>query len=97
MIGIAEGLSFILLLMAMPVKYVFGYPGAVKLAGWLHGILFILYVVMLIRVQLSYQWPLKKILLAFLASLLPFGTFLLDSRLQIEEDQLLLKEVEVKK
>jgi integral membrane protein len=43
-IGIAEGVSFlVLLLIAMPLKYYFHYPLAVKIFGWMHGALFITY------------------------------------------------------
>ena len=87
--GLAEGTSFlILLLIAMPLKYMAGMPMAVKYAGWAHGILFILYIVALINVRLDYKWPFKKLLVAFIASLLPFGTFILDSRLRKEETEL---------
>ncbi|MGN6531837.1 MAG: DUF3817 domain-containing protein, partial [Ginsengibacter sp.] len=43
-IGIAEGISFLLLLgVAMPLKYLYDFPVAVKVTGWIHGLLFILY------------------------------------------------------
>ena len=36
--GITEGISFlVLLLIAMPMKYYFAIPLAVKIVGWLHG------------------------------------------------------------
>ena len=36
MIGIAEGISFLLLLLiAMPLKYFLKIPEAVKIAGWM--------------------------------------------------------------
>ena len=39
-----EGVSFLLLMgVAMPLKYFAGMPEAVKLAGWCHGVFFILY------------------------------------------------------
>ncbi|MEK6782532.1 MAG: DUF3817 domain-containing protein [Bacteroidota bacterium] len=44
-IGIAEGISFlVLLLIAMPLKHYFGFPMMVKVVGWMHGILFIAYI-----------------------------------------------------
>jgi integral membrane protein len=40
-IGFIEGVSFlILLLIAMPLKYYFDLPMAVKITGWIHGVLF---------------------------------------------------------
>ena len=45
MIGIAEGISFlVLLLIAMPLKYFLNFPQAVKYVGWLHGALFVAYI-----------------------------------------------------
>ena len=86
LIGIAEGTSFlVLLLIAMPLKYMAGMLAPVKYVGWLHGVLFILYMVALVNVRLQYKWPFGKLIIAFGASLLPLGTFLLDSKLQKEE------------
>ncbi|HXA01286.1 MAG TPA: DUF3817 domain-containing protein [Cytophagaceae bacterium] len=88
-IGIAEGISFlVLLIIAMPLKYYAGLPMAVKYTGWIHGLLFILYVVALVQVSFSRKWPLLKIVIAFIASLIPFGTIILDSRLKKEEQAL---------
>jgi len=40
--GIAEGTSFLVLIgIAMPLKYIFHQPMAVKIFGWAHGILFV--------------------------------------------------------
>jgi integral membrane protein len=88
-IGIAEGISFLVLLgIAMPLKYYAGYPMAVKYTGWIHGLLFILYVIALAQVSFFRKWPLLKIIVAFAASLIPFGTIILDARLKKEELQL---------
>lgn len=86
MAGIAEGMSFItLLFIAMPLKYFAGDPRAVLYVGWVHGLLFILYILALITVKINLEWKLKKTLIAFLASLVPFGTFILDKSLRKEE------------
>jgi integral membrane protein len=85
-IGIAEGISFlVLLIVAMPLKYYAGMPMAVKYTGWIHGLLFILYIIALAQVSFTRKWPLLKIIVAFAASLIPFGTIILDSRLKKEE------------
>ena len=86
LIGISEGISYLLLLsIAMPLKYFAGLPEAVKYTGWVHGLLFILYVIALIQVKVSLHWSLKKTAIAFIASLLPFGTFILDKQWREEE------------
>ncbi len=85
-IALLEGLSFVLLLfIAMPLKYLAGMPLGVKLVGWAHGMLFVLYLLLLSEVAVAHRWSLVRVVGAFLASLLPFGTFVLDARLRREE------------
>lgn len=85
LIALCEGISFIVLLfIAMPLKYFWDKPAAVKYVGWMHGILFVLFLYFLLRVWLKYGWPFRKVAGAFIASLLPFGTFILVKRLQKE-------------
>ena len=80
-----EGVSFLLLLgIAMPIKYGLGNPYPVKVIGMAHGVLFIAYVIFLILAAMEYDWPLKKSVIAFLASLVPFGPFIFDKRLEQE-------------
>lgn len=85
LIALLEGVSFLVLLcIAMPIKYFAGYPDVVKYTGWVHGVLFVLYMFLLLQVWKKDKWRFGKVLLAFLASLIPFGTFLLDNRLKKE-------------
>lgn len=51
------------------------------IVGLAHGALFGLYIILLIQVSVEYKWSFKKIVLAFIASLLPFGTFYAASKL----------------
>jgi integral membrane protein len=81
-IGFAEGLSFLILLgIAMPLKYFFGLPETVRVVGMAHGLLFVLYVLLVIQVKIEYGWSFKKMGLALLASVVPFGTFWADAKL----------------
>lgn len=69
-----EGLSYLfLLLVAMPLKYIAGIPEFVKYGGWLHGVLFMVYVGMLAIILFSGTWSIRKCLWAGLLSLIPFG------------------------
>lgn len=78
----AEGLSFIILLfIAMPLKYAFGFPLAVKVVGWAHGLLFMAYFVVGLRTAQEEKWSTVLIVQAGLASVVPFGPFILDRRL----------------
>lgn len=76
-IGIAEAISFLALLgIAMPLKYAANLPEAVKYTGWVHGLLFILYIFICIETAIAEKWSFKVSALAFFASLVPFGPFL---------------------
>jgi integral membrane protein len=81
-VAFLEGVSFIILLfIAMPLKYMAGKPQAVSQVGMAHGVLFVLYVFYLAQVKAELDWTWKKTALAFLASLVPFGTFWADKKL----------------
>ena len=81
-----EGVSFLILLgVAVPLKYFAAMPTAVKIPGMIHGILFILFIFALIDVKISHKWSLGKSGMAFVSALLPFGTFVLDSRVLKKE------------
>ena len=85
LIGVLEGISYLaLLLIAMPLKYFFNEPLAVKYVGWAHGVLFVLFELYLIRVWINYKWSFIKAVGAFVASLIPLGTFILDRQLKKE-------------
>lgn len=84
-ISLMEGISYLLLLgIAMPMKYLADIPMAVTVVGWIHGVLFVLYMVALAHVALTDRWPLLRVFGAFIASVLPFGPFVFDARLKRE-------------
>ena len=86
--GIIEGISFIVLLfIAMPLKYFAGMPAAVTIAGSLHGILFIAFMVLAWEVKNDLTKNIKWYAGCFLAAILPFGTFVLDQQLKKEQQQ----------
>jgi integral membrane protein len=81
-VGFLEGVSFLVLLgIAMPLKYLAGQPEAVRLVGMAHGVLFVLYVLLVIQAALEHSWTWQKTLLALVVSVLPFGTFWADKKL----------------
>ena len=84
-LGLTEGTSFLLLLgVAMPLKYLAGYPLAVRVVGWIHGALFIFYCFALFEAAVERGWPWTKNAKLFVAALLPFGPFLIDKGLRSE-------------
>lgn len=85
-IALLEGVSFVLLLfIAMPLKYWAGMPMAVRVVGMAHGVLFLLYLPSLLEVAVAHRWSRPRTVAAFGASLVPFGTFVLDARLRREQ------------
>ena len=82
-IGFLEGSSLLLLLfVAMPVKYLLGYPGLVLYIGMAHGILFLLYVFCALAVGMERRWAFFTITWkVLLASIVPFGTFYVDRKI----------------
>jgi integral membrane protein len=77
-----EAISFLLLLgIAMPLKYLAGMPMAVKVAGWIHGLLFVVFCGALLHAMVSARWSLSRAAAVFISALLPFGPFLLDKRM----------------
>ena len=82
-IGLAEGVTTLLLfLVAMPAKYLFGFPGLVPTVGMIHGVAFIGYLLAMVvclpgRGFTAWEWTRTTI-----ASLFPFGTFLNDGLLR---------------
>jgi len=77
----AEGISLLILLfIAMPLKYIWEYPQAVEVVGMIHGVLFIAYVAWAIWVYLVLKWSIKILALVIVASIIPFGTFYIESK-----------------
>ena len=84
--GIAEGISFLVLLcIAMPLKYIFHQPMAVKIFGWIHGILFVAFLFLAWEYKTDRNKSFKWLALAFLAAIIPTGTFFFDKKLKEEE------------
>ena len=77
-IAFIEGCSYLLLGFTMILKYKFALPQPNYVVGLAHGILFVLYIVLLLQVSLIHRWNIFKMFMAFLASLVPFGTFYAD-------------------
>ncbi len=84
-IAVIEGISYLILLcIAMPLKYFFNIPEAVKYFGWIHGILFLVFFVILILAFIKYRWSWMRLVLYLIASVLPVVPFILDQKLAKE-------------
>lgn len=71
----------------MPLKYIWNQPAAVKVTGWIHGVLFILFCAALLQTILVAKWPLSRAAVAFVAALLPFGPFVIDRRMVAYDEE----------
>ena len=78
LIALLEGLSYILLLIAMPIKYLLFNEKYVQVLGMPHGILFLLYVGVALLIQQKMNWNTKNMIIILIASMIPFGTFYID-------------------
>jgi integral membrane protein len=82
LVGIIEGISYLLLLgVAMPLKYMADMPQAVSIVGMAHGLLFVLFCLVLLLAWLGEHLSFRLAALAFLATLFPFGPWLIDRKL----------------
>lgn len=81
-----EGISYLVLLfIAMPMKYFFDSPLAVRYVGMAHGALFVAYILLLVLNWSDRKWSFGKVVLFFLASLVPFGTFWVEKKISEEQ------------
>ena len=79
-IAFLEGVSYLLLLIAVPIKYFMNNEYYVKLLGMPHGILFICYIILGVFFSFKEKWETKTILFILSASIIPFGTFYIDRK-----------------
>ena len=83
LIAFIEGVSYLILLfIAMPLKYYYGYDQAVKIVGMTHGVLFVFFVFLLGTTTEKYRFSFGFNTVLFVASLVPFGTFYTDRKLK---------------
>ena len=62
----------------MPLKYLADAPQMVSWTGWVHGVLFVIYCLVLLQVMIK-SWNIWTASIPFIAALVPFGPFFIDS------------------
>ena len=83
LIAFLEGLSYVLLLfIAVPIKYVYNDAQYVKMLGMPHGLLFIVYILLTVVLLFKNNWIKKNYFYVIVASVIPFGTFVVDFKLK---------------
>ena len=81
-IAFLEGLSYVLLLfIAVPIKYLKNDPSYVKMLGMPHGLLFMGYIALAIVLRTDNQWIKNNFFMVLMASVIPFGTFVVEKKL----------------
>jgi len=86
LISITEGISMLVLVfIAMPLKYIFDLPDMVTYVGWIHGVLFVTYILVMFPTSRKLRWHFRTALFGLIAAILPFGPFLFDRKLRKQE------------
>jgi integral membrane protein len=80
-VAFVEGCSYILIGLTMILKYQYGIAKPNFIVGSVHGALFIAYIVLLLHLAYIKKLSFGHLTLAFIASLIPFGTFYADKKL----------------
>lgn len=81
LISALEAISFlVLLLIAMPLKYIWDLPRMVEVTGMAHGILFVLYVLGAYWMYEKLGWNLKTFFITVLCSVIPLGPFYVERK-----------------
>lgn len=81
--AMVDGASLlVLVLVAMPLKYLAATPVAVRVVGSVHGLVFVLFVIALVRAISEHRWPLRVWMPVLLAAIVPGGIFFLDRTLK---------------
>lgn len=57
-----------------------GMEQGVKIVGPIHGLLFVLYIVLAFMLRSEEKWDNKKFFIICLASVIPFGTFYIEKK-----------------
>lgn len=82
LLGFVEAVSFlVLLLIAMPLKYMFDMPIGVRIVGMTHGFLFVGFVMGLLYAWTSDLINGKRMGMGVVAAVIPCGPFFLDKRI----------------
>ncbi|MFI6254615.1 DUF3817 domain-containing protein [Micromonospora zamorensis] len=69
-----------LVVIGMPLKYVFDNAVVVETIGPAHGFLYMIYLVAAFDLSRRADWPLKRMLLVMLAGTVPFVSFYAERR-----------------
>ncbi len=78
--ALAETVSYLVLLVAVVVKYAADSPGGVSAAGPVHGVIFLAYAGLVLLHRDELRWDVARTAFALAAAVLPFGGLLVERR-----------------
>lgn len=79
-----EAVTYLMLLAAVFVKRVLDGGDLVRVLGPVHGVAFLVYLYLVLRIRAGQGWALGRTILVIVASALPFGGFWAGSHLNDE-------------
>lgn len=74
----------VLVLVAMPLKYLADQPRLVEIVGPVHGFLYMIYLVTAVDLAFRAKWPAVRAVLIMLAGTVPFVSFYAERRVTRE-------------
>lgn len=81
--AVAEGVSYLVLLAAMVAKYAFdaGGEGGVPIVGPIHGVIVLVYAVLVLMGREEQGWSIGQVLVALVLSAVPGGGLYVEQRM----------------
>lgn len=76
----------VLVLVAMPLKYLADSPTLVAIVGPLHGFLYMVYLVAAVNLAFRARWSPVKTVLVMLAGTIPFVSFVAERKVTADEE-----------
>jgi integral membrane protein len=73
-----EAISWLFLIAATLVKYLYSYELGVSIIGPIHGVLYLVYIAAIARWFRELNWNVQKAILAAILGVLPLGGFIVD-------------------
>ncbi|HEV7658027.1 MAG TPA: DUF3817 domain-containing protein [Mycobacteriales bacterium] len=77
----------ILVLVAVPLKYLADSPTLVAIVGPLHGFLYMVYLVATVNLAFRARWSPVKTVLVMLAGTIPFVSFVAERKVTADEEE----------
>jgi integral membrane protein len=77
-------LLVLLVVVAIPLKYLAHHPGPVSVIGTAHGFLFMVYLVTAVDLGIRLRWRWLKLGLVMLAGTIPFASFVAERQAHAE-------------